>query len=124
LPDIVATAASTIRMAGYSPTAFAINPGDWTTFRTGTGGGEGYTVTDGGVERLWGLPVSLAPSVPIGTIIVADWSGAVLYRHQNLKIVSGHVDSDLTKNLLTVLGESSIAIAVVSPPAFVRVTLA
>ncbi|MEE2040185.1 phage major capsid protein [Nocardiopsis sp. CT-R113] len=85
----------------------------------------GGPVAAGGTNTLWNLPVVENEAVPQGELFVGDWSKAVLYDREEASITVTDSHSDFfVRNMVAVLGECRVALAVLQPSAFVRVELA
>ncbi|MFV2198454.1 phage major capsid protein [Nocardiopsis sp. LOL_012] len=85
----------------------------------------GGPVAAGGSGTLWNLPVVENEAVPQGQLFVGDWSKAVLYDREEASITVTDSHSDFfVRNMVAVLGECRVALAVLQPSAFVRVELA
>jgi HK97 family phage major capsid protein len=80
---------------------------------------------NGGVQRLWGVPVVESEAVPQGTGIVGQWDLAYLWDRQqtNILVSDSHADFFI-RNLVAVLAEARAAFGVVRPVAFVSFALA
>jgi len=73
---------------------------------------------------IWGLPVVVTKSTPVGTALVGDFARAAqLFRRQGLLIEMSNSDGDnFTRNLVTVLAELRALVATYAPAAFCDVT--
>lgn len=118
-------AISAVGAAGYSPNGVLMNPADVEKVRVNaqTAGAVAYD-PNRGVVIYYGLPVLTSIAVPVGTGIVGDWLGAsVIFRRWDARVVVGTVNDDLTKNLVTMVGESRLAFAVTHSAAFAKFTI-
>lgn len=85
----------------------------------------GGPVAAGGTNTLWNLPIVENEAVPAGQLFVGDWSKAVLYDREEASITVTDSHSDFfVRNMVAILGECRVALAVLQPSAFVRVELA
>ena len=102
--------------AGYTPTAVALHPNDWTD-------AIGPLITAGGTLcGVLDVPVIKSASVPEGTGYVGAWGQlAVWLRSTDVFVSQTHSDY-LTRNLVAILAELRAAVGVLAPAAFVRVT--
>lgn len=125
----IATAASitagiaAVGGAGYTPNAILLNPANVDAARTAAGIAYGYDPFLGR-EVLYGIPVYSSNAVPAGTGIVGDLAnGCTIWRRQDARIIVGHVNDDITKNIVTIVGESRLAFYVTQPLALNKVTI-
>lgn len=85
----------------------------------------GGPVAAGGTNTLWQLPVVENEAVPQGELYVGDWSKAILYDREQASITVSDSHQDFfTRNMVAILGECRVALAVIQPSAFVKVELA
>lgn len=129
-----ATAIDTIRLAAlqaslaeYPATGVVMHPTDWarieltkdTTGRYIIGNPQGTLA-----PTLWGLPVVATPAITIDKVLVGAFRlGAQLFDRWDARIEVGYVNDDFTKNLVTILGEERLALAVYRPEAFIYADL-
>lgn len=70
--------------------------------------------------RLWQLPVVWTNSLAAGDFLVGAFESAVtLFDRQQTTIEVGHVNDDFIKNLVTILAEERVALAVKRPEALI-----
>lgn len=70
----------------------------------------------GNAPNVWGMPVHLTPAMTSGKFLIADTAqAAVIFNRSDAVIEAGYVDSDFTKNLVTILAEVRLTIAVQQP---------
>jgi HK97 family phage major capsid protein len=67
------------------------------------------------------MPVVETDALAAGTMLVGDFSKAVLFDRQAVSISVGTINDQFTRNLVTVLCEMRAAFAVVRPTAFCKV---
>jgi HK97 family phage major capsid protein len=109
--------------AGYTPNAILLNPANLDAARTAGSTVYSYDPFTGR-EVLYGVPVYASNAVPAGTGIVGDLAqGCAIGRRQEATIIIGHVNDDITKNIVTIVGESRLAFYVTQPLALNKVTL-
>jgi HK97 family phage major capsid protein len=132
LVDAVLQASAEITAYNYQPTAIIMNQRDWFTLLgqfllpPGTGPGPGLrdladtVVTDSIPPRLVGLPIVFTPTMPQGTILVGDFlNGAQLWDRQATTIfVSDSHDDLFIRNVIVILAEARLALAIYAPHAF------
>ena len=74
---------------------------------------------------LWGLPVIPTKAMTLGSFLVGDFrSAATLYDRWAPRVEVGYVNDDFTKNLVTILAEERVALAVKNPLALITGTYA
>jgi hypothetical protein len=78
---------------------------------------------NGGVLRLWGVPLIASASAPATVAFVADWptAAAVWYRSAEVLITNSHSDWFL-KNISALLVETRAALATTAPRSVVKIT--
>ena len=115
LPVATLKLLTTLRNADVEPTAALLNPTDYETLRTLSGtspylSGPPITVDDGGVERLFAIPLIVTPSVPDDTAVIADMQCvAVWLRSLQIYVSQSHA-SYFTNNLVAILAELRAAL--------------
>lgn len=122
--------------AGFAvPDAYIMNPVDWLNIRLTKDqngqylfGGPGYSPYGVGgyanVGSLWGLPVVSTVSISQGTALVGAFrTGAQIFRRAGLTIrqTDSHA-SNFIANILTVVAEQRLALAVFQPNKFCSIT--
>jgi hypothetical protein len=114
-----------VRGAGYTPNAILLNPANAASAITAAATSFAYGYDPfRGVEVLYGVPVYYSNAVTANTGIVGDLTqGCTIWRNQQARIIVGHVNDDITKNMVTMVGESRLAFYVVQPLALNKVTL-
>jgi HK97 family phage major capsid protein len=125
-----ATAIDTLRLAmlqaalaEYPATGHVLHPTDWarieltkdTTGRYIIGNPQG---TLG--PTLWGLPVVATQAIAADKFLTGAFRlGAQLFDRWDARVELGYVNDDFTKNLITILAEERLALAVYRPEAFI-----
>lgn len=110
--------------AELPPNGMVLNPNDWTNIE--------LTKTDDGAylfsnptgtigKTLWGLPVVDTPSMTIDKFLVGafDTAAQIFDRWDADILVSTEDDTNFRKNLVTILCEERLALAVYRPEAFI-----
>lgn len=123
--DVILHAMLQGALSELPPTGIVIHPGDWTSMRGLKDGDGRYILGDpaANVEpRLFGLPVVATQAIASGTFLVGDFAGsATLYDRWQARVEISTEDSDnFRKNLLTVLAEERIGLAVKRPAGFIK----
>lgn len=125
--DTVRLAALQAALAEYPATGIVMHPTDWarieltkdTTGRYIIGNPQGNLA-----PTLWGLPVVPTQAISVDKVLVGAFQlGAQIFDRWDARIEVGYVNDDFTKNLVTILGEERLALAVYRPEAFVYADL-
>lgn len=129
-PNRLRRAKRLVRTTGLAnPTFILANPADtedWETLTTTDGqylfGGPQVS---GAIGRMWGLPVFEDEYIAAGTAIVGDGSmAAVVDRNDAQVYTTDSHDDFFIRNILVLLAEVRLTLAIFRPAAFVKVTLA
>jgi HK97 family phage major capsid protein len=127
--DILTTsrkAITKLRLEGREmATGWVIHPNDWEDFELLTDNEDRYYwqgPTVMGQEQLWGLPVIQSEAPTEGDAVLGNWQKARLYDREqtNIYVSDSHADFFI-RNLLAILAEARLALAIVKPKAFVKV---
>lgn len=110
-------------LAEYPATGIVMHPSDWAwveTLKDTTGryliGNPQGTIS----PTLWGLPVVATQSIEIDKVLVGAFRlGAQVFDRWDARIETGYVNDDFTRNLVTILAEERLALAVYRPQAFI-----
>jgi HK97 family phage major capsid protein len=109
--------------AGYPADAIVLNPADWAAMEiellTTAAGQTLYSVAEGGVPRLFGVPIIQAIGMAADTFQVGRFSEAyMVYNREGVVVEMSDSDSDnFTKNLITLRAERRLALATEKPAA-------
>ena len=109
--------------AGYPADAIILNPADWAAMEielmTTAAGQTLYSVAEGGVPRLFGVPVVQAIGMAADTFQVGRFSEAyMIHNREGVVVEMSDSDSDnFTKNLITLRAERRLALATEKPAA-------
>jgi HK97 family phage major capsid protein len=127
VPDAVYKAMTKIRVNAFSePNAAIFHPNDWQTVRllkTSDGLYIWGAPMDAGPERIWGIRVLQTTGMTENTALVGDFQQASLIVRSGVDIrISDSHDDYFVKNLLAVVAEMRVALAVYRPAAFATVT--
>lgn len=124
LHDSLRRASLQVRVAEYNPTFVVLNPVDFCKAELIKDKEDRYievSIRNGGEKRFWNLAVVESMSMPQGQFLVgAGMAAQVWDREQAAVQVSTQHDDFFTKNLVAVLGETRLALAVYRPDAFVH----
>lgn len=123
--DILRRAILQVRESYYGATGIVLNPADWAAIELLKDGEGRYlfsNATSGAPARLWGLPVSPSDSMPAGEFMVGAFrTAATIYdRLQAAVYISTENEDDFINNMVSILFEERLALAVKRPLAFVH----
>lgn len=126
--DAFYKAMTKVRVTGRAmPSHHVIHPEDWQDIRL-TRTADGIYIfgspTDGGPERLWGLPVVQNDAVAAGTGLVGSFQPAwiSLFERRGIDIQIGYVGTQFGEGKRTVRADMRAALVVFRPAAFCTVT--
>jgi HK97 family phage major capsid protein len=123
--DILRRAILQVRIAEYRASAIVLNPADFAEIeltKDSTGWYIWVNVQTGGTQQLWRLPVIDTNAMPEGEFMVGAFNIAaqVFDREEgSVEVATQHKDF-FTKNLVAILAEERIALAVFRPQSFVH----
>lgn len=136
-PDGIFKAMTTVQNnSGYAADALVINPTDYQNLRLRKdsngqyyGGGFMYGAYGNGgiVEQpsIWGLRTVVTSAVSVGTAYVGAFKmgGSIVRKNSGVVVdIANQNEDDFIKNLITILIEERLALAVRRPSAFVKIT--
>lgn len=116
-------------LADIPPTGIVVHPSDWTAMRGLKNADGDYILGPPAADvepRLFGLPVVATKAMLAGSFLVGDFAGsATLYDRLAASVQISSEDSDnFRMNLLTLLGEERIGLAVKRATGFIAGTFA
>lgn len=123
--DHIRRAVTRTMLAGYPATAIILHPTDWESIelqKTTYGEYIWVSVMDGGIQRLWTVPVVQSNSMTQGDFLLGAFGlGAQLWDREeaNLRISEHHADY-FARNMIAILAEERVGLTVYRPEAFVR----
>jgi HK97 family phage major capsid protein len=122
--DFFRRAITLAQVADYPVDGAVLNPSDWEDIELLKGTDDRYvwvTVPDGGVPRLWRVPVVVTNAITSGEGLLGAFSlgGEIFDREQASVRFSEHHASFFVQNLIAILGEERLAVAWYRPEAFV-----
>jgi HK97 family phage major capsid protein len=109
--------------AGYPADAIVLNPADWGQMEielmTTAAGQTLYSVSEGGVPRLFSVPVVQSVGMTAGTFAAGAFGQAyMVHNREGVVVEMSDSDSDnFTKNLVTIRAERRLALATERPAA-------
>lgn len=121
--DVLRLAMLQAVLAEYPATGHVLNPIDWaniellkdTTGRYIIGNPQGTAA-----PTLWGLPVVATQAITSGNFLTGAFKlGAQVFDRWSAAIETGYENDDFTKNLVTILAEERLALAVYRPESFI-----
>lgn len=126
--DILGAAILQSALADYPATGIVMHPADWARMRLMKNADGEYILGDpaAAVEpRLFGLPVVATKAMDVDTFLVGDFgAAATLYDRWQPRVEAGYVNDDFTRNMVTILAEERLALAVKNPTALTYGTFA
>jgi len=122
--DAIRAASLQVRQARYPNQAFVLNPQDWAEIeliKDSTGKYVWVSVPEGGVARLWRVPVIESDMITAGEFLCGAFArGATLFAREGASIsISESHGEYFAKNLIAIRCELRCALAVTRPQAFV-----
>jgi HK97 family phage major capsid protein len=103
-------------LAQHPATGIVLHPADWTRATLLKDADGKYLMGPPGAaieQRLWGVPVVLSEAIAQDKFLLGNFrSAATLYDRWTARIEIGTVEDDFIRNLLTVLAEERLALAV------------
>lgn len=110
-------------LAEYPATGHVLNPIDWASIELTKDLGGNYIIANpqGTAQpTLWGLPVVQTQAMDPGTFLTGAFRlGAQVFDRWDARIEAAYVEDDFIKNLVTILAEERLALAVYRPEAFI-----
>ncbi len=115
-------------LAEYPASGHILNPIDWAKIELTKNDNGNYIIgnpQDGTNPTLWRLPVVETQSMGVGKFLTDAFDlGAQLFDREQSSVMTGFENDDFTRNLITILAEERLALAVYRPEAFIYGTLA
>lgn len=123
--DVLRVAILQATLANLPATGIVLHPTDWMTIETAKDSQERYLVGDPqnrAVPRLWGLPVVETLAMTSGKFLTGAFQGgAQIFDRQDAAVeISTEDGNNFVKNLVTLLCEERLALAVYNTLAFVK----
>jgi HK97 family phage major capsid protein len=121
--DVLRLAMLQAALAEYPATGHVMHPTDWATIET-TKDSEGRYIIGNpqgtAQPTLWGLPVVATQAITVRKFLTGAFRlGAQVFDRWDARVEVGFVNDDFTKNLVTILAEERLALAVYRPEAFI-----
>src|SRR5690606_16006781 len=110
-------------LAEYPATGHVLNPIDWAGIEL-TKDSEGRYIIGNpqgtAQPTMWGLPVVSTQAMTAGSFLTGAFKlGAQIFDRWDARVEVGYVNDDFIRNLVTILAEERLALAVYRPEAFV-----
>ncbi|WP_148280405.1 phage major capsid protein [Sinorhizobium fredii] len=110
-------------LAEYPATGHVMNPIDWAWIETLKDGEGRYIIGNPQgmiTPTLWGLPVVQTQAMTVDKFLTGAFRlGAQIFDRWDARIEAAYVDDDFIRNLITILAEERLALAVYRPEAFI-----
>lgn len=126
--DAIAKQMAAIQTAtNLVPTGTIINPKNWLTIVLSKNLQGGYFGAGPFMPMqawtLWGKPVAVTTAIPVGTALVVCGQAATVFRRGGINVQASNSHQDFfIKNLTAIRAEERVALAVMIPAAFGKVT--
>jgi HK97 family phage major capsid protein len=123
--DVLRVAMLQAALAELPATGIVLHPTDWMTIETTKDSAGNYIIGDPASmlqPRLWSLPVVATQAMTIDKFLVGAFRlGAQIFDRMDARVeLSTEDDQNFRKNLVTILAEERLALAVYRPEAFVK----
>ena len=127
--DQVRRAVHQVELSDYFASGIVMHPTDWLDIELSRDADEVYYLggpANRAEARLWGLPVVTTQSIPVGQYMTGAFMVAaqIFDREEITVTMSEHDRDNFIKNMLTILCEERLALAIYRPASFVRSTFA
>lgn len=121
--DVLRLAMLQAALAEYPATGHVMHPTDWASIETLKDGVGRYIIGNpqgSTTPTLWGLPVVATQAIAIRKFLTGAFRlGAQVFDRWDARVEAGYENDDFTKNLVTILAEERLALAVYRPEAFI-----
>lgn len=129
--DQILTGIVNVLLADATADGILMHPTDWANVlkAKAEGGGDGHYYSAGPFsvtpQVIWGVPLIPSPAVPVGMVLVGDFSiGVQLFVREGINVLFSDSDgTDFIQNRVTLLGEGRFALPVWRPSAFSSVDI-
>jgi len=123
--DVIRIAMLQAALAEFPPNGVVMNPIDWAGIELTKDTANAYIIgnpQDSAQPRLWGLPVVATQAMTLDKFLVGSFGmGAQIFDRADASVqISTEDDTNFRKNLVTILCEERLALAVYRPEAFVK----
>jgi HK97 family phage major capsid protein len=123
--DVLRAAMLQASLANLPASGIVLHPTDWFTIETTKDSAGNYIIGDpqqSAQPRMWGLPVVQTPAMTSGKFLTGAFDmGAQIFDRQDARVeISTEDGNNFVKNLVTILCEERLALAVYNTLAFVK----
>ncbi|MGL5735454.1 MAG: phage major capsid protein [Beijerinckiaceae bacterium] len=123
--DVIRVAMLQAALAEFPPNGVVMHPTDWAGIELTKDTAGAYLIgnpQDSAQPRLWGLPVVATQAMTLDKFLVGSFGmGAQVFDRADATVeISTEDDTNFRKNLVTILAEERLALAVYRPEAFVK----
>ena len=123
--DVIRVAMLQATLAEFPPNGVVLHPTDWAGIELTKDTAGAYIIgspQDSAQPRLWGLPVVETQAMALDKFLVGSFNmGAQIFDREDANVAVSTEDSDnFRKNLVTILAEERLALAVYRPESFVK----
>lgn len=112
-----------VALAEYPASGIVLHPTDWAKIELTKDGENRYIIGNPSgtvAPSIWGLPVVATQAITANTFLTGAFRlGAQVFDRWDARVETGYVNDDFTRNLVTILAEQRLALAVYRPAAFV-----
>lgn len=121
--DVLRDAIGQVQASDFEPNGIVLNSADWTDIALSKDSQLRYLAGDpqtGMGAQLWGLPVVVTNSMTSGSFLVGAFDmAAELFDRQSVTVEFGYSNDQFVKNMITLLVEERIALAIYRSDALV-----
>ena len=121
--DVLRLAMLQAALAEYPASGHVMHPTDWAGIETLKDANGQYIIGNpqgSAAPTLWGLPVVATQAMTVRKFLTGAFQmGAQVFDLWDARVETGFVNDDFTKNLVTILAEERLALAVYRPEAFI-----
>jgi HK97 family phage major capsid protein len=123
--DVLRAAILQASLAEFPPNGIILHPTDWFKIEVTKDTAGAYIIgnpQDSAQPRLWGLPVVATQAMTVDKFLVGSFGmGAQIFDREDARVEISTEDAEnFRKNLVTILAEERLALAVYRPEAFVK----
>lgn len=123
--DVIRYAMLQAALAEFPPTGIVMHPTDWAGIETTKDTAGAYIIGDPANSlqpRLWGLPVVATQAMTLDKFLVGSFGmAAQIFDREDANVtLSTEDDQNFRKNLVTILAEERLALAVYRPESFIK----
>lgn len=124
--DAAADAIAGLQAQGIAPDAIVVSPGRLATIRKAQAANGSYVVDPltAGPQQLHGLRVVPTPELADAELLVGAFADAgIVYVRESVSVLTGYTGDDFRENMVSLVAEERLALAVTQPARVVNVTM-